>query len=39
MPINHLLSPELLTGLALLLAAGLGLSLASLALGGRPVDR
>ena len=39
MPINHLLSPELLTGLALLLAAGLGLALASMALGGRPVDR
>lgn len=34
MLINHLLSPELLLGLSLLLAAGVGLSLASVAVGG-----
>ena len=36
MLINHLLSPDLLLGLSLLLAAGVGLSLASVAVSGRP---
>ena len=36
MLINHLLSPDLLLGVSLLLAAGVGLSLASVAVGARP---
>ena len=39
MPLNHLLSPELLLVLSLLVAAGVGLALASLAVGGRPAHR
>lgn len=35
MLLNHLLSPELLLGLSLFLAAGVGLSMASMAAGGR----
>ncbi|MEN9630896.1 MAG: hypothetical protein RJA10_4124 [Pseudomonadota bacterium] len=35
MLINHVLSPELLLGLSLLLAVVVGLAMASVAMGGR----